>query len=271
MCRVPTQEKGFEMSTSTRRKLAVGAGAAILVGGAGAAIGATQLSPRDETKAVVEDAAEQLGVSPQKLSAALEQALENRVDAAVQSGRLTREQADRLKERIRAGEYPLLGGPRLHEHGSRGHGSRGHGHGALHGGKLQAAATYLGTTQVALRESLRAGKTLAQVAKEKGKSVDGLVDALVAAHVQRLDAAVASGRLTKAQRDELAARLQERVTAMVNGERPAGPGFRGGSGFGGPGMKGMRGGHGSLHPFGRGGDGAEQSSYRGGDDLPPAA
>ncbi|HZG36586.1 MAG TPA: hypothetical protein VEY87_12150 [Gaiellaceae bacterium] len=251
------------MSTNTRRRLAVGAGAALLVGGGGAAIGATQLSPRDETKAVVEDAAKQLGVSPQKLSAALEQALENRVEEAVKSGRLTQEQADRLKKRIRAGEHPLLGGPRLH-----GHGFRGHGHGALRGAKLAAAATYLGTTQVALRASLRAGKTLAQVAQEQGKSVDGLVDALVAEHVKRLDAAVAAGRLTKAQRDEHAARMKERVTARVQGERPAGPGFRGGHGK--HGLKGMRRMHGGLHPFGRGGADS-QSSYRQDDDLRPSA
>jgi hypothetical protein len=211
----------------------------VLVGGAGAAIGATQLSPREERQAVVEDAAKQLGVTPKQLEDALRKALENRVDAAVASGRITEEQAQRLKERIRAGELPLFG-----LHGPRGRDFRGGPVGAAHGVKLKAAATYLGVTKAQLRESLRARKTLAQVATERGKPVAGLVDALVAAHVQRLDAAVAAGRLTKVRRDALAARVKERVTAMVNGERPLrGPGFRGhdhgrgmhGFDFGGPG------------------------------------
>ena len=38
---------------------------------------------------------------------------------------------------------------------------------------LAAAATYLGLTEAELRTELQAGKTLAQVAKAKDKSVDG--------------------------------------------------------------------------------------------------
>jgi len=46
---------------------------------------------------------------------------------------------------------------------------------------LEAAATYLGTTAVALRTQLQGGKTLAQIADEtSGKSAQGLIDALVA-------------------------------------------------------------------------------------------
>ena len=75
------------------------------------------------------------------------------------------------------------------------------------------------------------GETLADVAKEKGKSVDGLVAAIVAATTKRLDEAVAAGRITKAQRDEIVAGLKERTTAIVNGAFPALKG-RGGPGFG---------------------------------------
>ena len=46
-----------------------------------------ELTPSDESKAVVEDAAKQLGVDPAKLNDALKQALENRIDAAVKAGR----------------------------------------------------------------------------------------------------------------------------------------------------------------------------------------
>lgn len=218
-----------------RTKLAAGAGAAVAAVGAGAAVAATQLSPSAESKAVVEDAAKQLGVEPAKLSAALRQALENRIDKAVEDGSLTKEQGDAMKQRIEADDFPLLGGPLLGGHHQRG------GFGGHHGRNLDAAADYLGVTEAKLRESLQDGKTLAQVAKDKGKAVDGLVAALVTEATKELDEAVSDGRLTKAQRDEIAATLKERTTDLVNGVAPAfrgpgGPGFRGpafrGPGFG---------------------------------------
>ena len=68
-----------------RRKVIAGAAAALAVGGAGAGVAATKLtgSQSEESKAIVNDAAKTLGVEPGKLSAALKQAFENRIDAAV--------------------------------------------------------------------------------------------------------------------------------------------------------------------------------------------
>lgn len=210
-----------------RMKLAAGAGAALAVAGGGAAIAATGSSPQAESQAVVNDAAKQLGVDPTKLSSALKQALANRVDAAVKAGTLTEAQGKELKAQIQAGTFPLFAGPgfRGGHHGGRGFGSGRH---------LAAAASYLGVTDAALRTGLESGKTLADVAKEKGKSVDGLVAALVADETKELDAAVTAGRLTKAQRDEIVATLKDRFTAVVNGRRPAGgPDHDGRGGFGG--------------------------------------
>ena len=145
-----------------KRKLVAGAvaGLAVASGGA-AAVAATQTgSPQEESKAVVEDAAKQLGVQPSELSNALKQALKNRIDAAVAAGRLTEEQSTELKERVDAEAFPLLGP------GLRGH----HGPGGLFHHGLDAAAEYLGTTEEALREQLRDGTTLAEAAQKAGKS-----------------------------------------------------------------------------------------------------
>jgi len=211
-----------------RTKFAVGTGAALAVVGAGGAVAATKLSPTEESKAVVEDAAKQLGVDPAKLTDALKRALENRIDEAVEAGRLTQEQGEAMKQRIETDDFPLFPGPAL--------GHRGFGH---HAGlrDLDAAAAFLGLEEDVLRDRLRDGETLADVAKAEGKSVDALVTAIVAATTKWLDEAVASGRLTKAQRDEIASGLKARTTAIVNGDFPAlkgrgghGPGF----GFRGP-------------------------------------
>src|SRR5205823_2628325 len=146
-------------------------------------------------QAIVNDAAKQLGIEPSKLSAALKKALEDRVDAAVAAGRLTKAEGDALKQRIESGDFPIFGG----QHG--GH----HGHFV----DLDAAASYLGLTSAELRTQLESGKTLAQVAQDRGKSVDGLIDALVASAKTHLDEAVAAGKLTKAQEDSILADLKQ--------------------------------------------------------------
>src|SRR5213595_413489 len=98
------------MKGNRKPKLIAGAIAGLAVAGGGAAFAATQLgSPQQENQAVLKDAAKQLGVQPSALSAALKKALENRVDAAVAAGRLTKEQGDALKSRIEAGGLPFLG------------------------------------------------------------------------------------------------------------------------------------------------------------------
>lgn len=180
---------------------------------AGAAIGATRvLSPKQESQAVIEDAAGQLGVTPQKLSDALKQALKNRVDQAVKDGRLTKEDGAKLKQAIDAGEMPLLGlgpGPKFGHHGP----------GIFHA-KFEAAADYLGMSEAQLREALESGKTLAQVAEDQHKSVDGLVDTLLAGVEKKLDRAVDSGQLTKAEKTKMLAGLRDRINDLVHGRFP---------------------------------------------------
>jgi polyhydroxyalkanoate synthesis regulator phasin len=206
------------MSRST--KLAVAAAALFAVVLAGGAIAATKaLTPKQESQAVIDDAAGQLGVSPDKLSAALKQALKNRVDEAVKAGRLSQDEAARIKKAIDSGDAPLFGvGPRrFHEHHH--FGFRGHGHGPFHAG-LDAAAKYLGVTPAKLMSELRGGKTLAGVAKAHGKTAGGLVDALTKQAEAKLDKAVENGRLTQAERRQMLAGLKARITDLVNGRFP---------------------------------------------------
>src|ERR1700675_846927 len=97
------------------RLAVLGAGVAtILIGlaAAGAVAASRAFSPSEESKAVIDDAAAQLGVKPSALSEALKQALQNRLDAAVAAGRLTKAQADELKARIDSGDgLPFFRGP----------------------------------------------------------------------------------------------------------------------------------------------------------------
>ena len=104
--------------------------------------------------------------------------------------------------------------------------------GGVFGGQT-SAASYLGVSPVTLRADLLRGETLADVAKAQGKSVDGLVAAMVAAEKTSLATAVTNGFLTEAQAEQIESTMPQRVTAIVNRTRPQG--FRGfGGRYGGP-------------------------------------
>jgi polyhydroxyalkanoate synthesis regulator phasin len=219
---------------SRRTKLALAAaGTAVLAiaVGASGAIAVSRALDGDASRAVIEDAADLLGVEPDALSDALKQALQNSVDEAVEDGRLTEEQGERLKERIESGQGPFMGG-----FGFRGGDGFGFGPGLGHHlgfASLEAAASFLDVTEDALRDRLRDGDTLAEVARDRGKSVAGLVDALVDAANERIDEAVEAGRLDVERAAELREDLESRITELVNGElRFRGHGRMFGRGFG---------------------------------------
>jgi polyhydroxyalkanoate synthesis regulator phasin len=232
------------MTKERKLKFAAGATAVATIvvglGAAGAVAASKAFSPSEESKAVIEDAAGQLGVEPDALSNALKRAAKNRLDAAVAAGRLTKEQANALKERIDSGDgVPPFGGMG----GDPNPGHFGH-FGQI--GNLEAAAAYLGLTGAELREQL-ADKTLAEIAKAEGKSVNGLVQTLVVTAQKAIDEAVADGKLTQEQADDVKAKLKDHIEDLVNGEFPHGglmphPGLEPGSGsprapppfFGGP-------------------------------------
>jgi hypothetical protein len=93
----------------------------------------------------------------------------------------------------------------------------------LFGSGLAAASAYLGVSGATLRSDLAGGQTLAQVAKAQGKSVDGLVTAMVAAQKKAFATAVANGYLTQAQAQLLESRIAARTRDLVNGVRAQGP------------------------------------------------
>ena len=216
------------MTRRTKQMIFSGALAAVLAIGVGAALAGGGLGFGNDQQAFLNDAARRLNVTPAELKAALQGASNDRIDAAVAAGKITKEQGDAMKQRSAQGGMPPFGrGP---------HGGFGH-HGPP---SLAAAARYLGLTEAELRTELRSGKSLAQVAKANDKSVDGLEKTLVAELKAKLDAAVKAGRLTQAQAAEIQARMAEHLDDLVAGTGGHGMGGRGmgGHGMGGRGMGG---------------------------------
>jgi hypothetical protein len=194
---------------ATTRAFVVGAIVLAVTLGAGAAVAATSgaFDPKEEQEAFEAAVAEKLGVTTQELQNAYKEASLERLEAAVAAGRITEEEADAIREGIESGNF--LGpkgfgfGPHIHIEG---------------GPALDGAADYLGLSEAELHERLRNGESLAEIAKDEGKSVDGLEQALLAAAKERLDQAVEDGRITAVQRNEMVDRLESKIGALVNGE-----------------------------------------------------
>jgi hypothetical protein len=181
-----------------------------VIGGGGAAIAAQGSS--SPGKSFLDSVAKHLGISSQKLEDATKAAAVDQVDAALKDGKITNAQADELKARIESGEFPPFAGPLF---GPRfGHFHRGGP--PLFGEKLSAAADYLGLTEAELRTKLNTGQTLADIAKARGKSVDGLKQAILDEAEKKLDQLVEDGELTQAEADEMLARLKSHIDDLVD-------------------------------------------------------
>ena len=153
------------------------------------------------------------------MEAALEEALANRVDAAVDAGRLTEAQGEELKERLRSGDFPLVGvGP--------GRWPCGGGHLFGLGGRGLPRPDRGG----AAREQLRDGRAWRR-SPRRGQVRRGPRRRSRQSAKAELADAVEDGKLSDAQQDELEAELTDQVEALRRARalpragRPARPGF----------------------------------------------
>jgi len=87
-------------------------------------------------------------------------------------------------------------------------------------GKNRYAAEALGMTEQDLRTELQGGKTLAQVAQEKGVDTQKLVDAMLSQAKTDLAQQVANGRITQSQADQTLQELTTRIQTLINSGQP---------------------------------------------------
>ena len=216
---------------------------------AGGAYAATQTSGPNTRQAFLNDVAKRLNVTPQQLTAALSGATIDQLQAEVKSGNLTQAQANALEQHLKQnGTNPAVpfgffgpgGGPGF---APPGFGPPGLGKGgqapqlrhfavpfAVAGG-IAPAASYLGLTDAQLLQQLSSGKSLAQIASAKGKSVSELEQAITAALKARLDKLVAGKMLTAGQEQKILSNLSARIASEVNQKGLPVPRFRPGLRF----------------------------------------
>lgn len=200
----------------------IGGIAAVAVLGTAAGVLAQEPVPgAGASPTFLERVAQKLGIDTGTLRDAVTSSANDEIDERVQSGDLTQEQADALKERVASAPDDAfgLGGRGLHVKGRFG----------FFGG--EELATFLGVTAEDLRTELQAdGATLASVATAHGKSRDELKAFLTAEFQSHLAEHVANGDLTQEEADARLADKTANLDAMIDGTSPfhrfhRGPGF----------------------------------------------
>jgi len=192
--------------------------------------------------------------------------LEEKLTEAVANGRITQERADEILANAPAEIDEFLASvPGDHIPGDH------PGFPRIGGPALETVAEVLGTDVETLKAQLQDGQTIAEIA---GDQTQAVIDALVADANEKIDAALADGRITQEQADTMKANTVERITTFVieggplHGLCDSGEGIRerlgdffgrrGGRGFGG-GMFG--GGDDSITPSEDGSTETEGTAY----------
>lgn len=194
------------MRTNRTAMAAIAIAAAVLVGGGTALAHRGGDDARGQRcEARLARIADERGLTVAQLEAEIDARLLARIDAALAAGRISSEQAARLRLRVEA--QSLCDGARPAVH----HGVRV---------MLAAAADYLDLTRAELRAQLP-GTSLAALARAQGKSVDGLKAAMLAPAERRLARAVDNGRITQARASARLELLEAVVDRLVERIFPA--------------------------------------------------
>jgi uncharacterized protein YidB (DUF937 family) len=213
---------------------------------------ATPEAKQERRDEFLNELADNLGVSREALDGALSDTALSMVDKALADGKITQDEATRIKEKIASGDFPFFGGPGF------GHGfEKGFHRGFQAGVKLEDLATFLGVDIAAIHDGMMNGQSLAQIAETHGKSRDELKAYITSNVTEKLKQEVKDGNTTQAQADEKLQSVKDNLDNLIDN---TGMPFRGGPGFhgGGPGH---HGGPGGFHGYDEGTD--EDSSTPG--------
>jgi len=147
--------------------------------------------------------ADSLGISRSELNEKRKAAVDETLDEAVDNGRLTQEQADKIKNHDwgRAGKLVDTAKNALTD-------------------IFGAAASTLGMTTEELRTELKDGKSLADIAAEQNVGTDKLKADITAEIDEQLDKAVADGTITQERADAIAKKVAEHIDDVIDHDGP---------------------------------------------------
>jgi hypothetical protein len=201
---------------NTRNKrIAVIAAAGLLAGGGIAGAFAATSGGDDPSTDLANALSQETGtqVSAAQVKAAFQDVLKQRLDKDVAAGRITQNQADQILKQAADNPGALMRGPG--DHGHRG-GPGGEARQAVEAAVQKA----LGVDEAAIHQARESGKSLADLATEKGVSRDDLTAAIAAA-IKSTDR---GGSLTDAQATQMANNIVDGKGGPARGMHRAGNG-----------------------------------------------
>ena len=142
-----------------------------------------------------------------------EAAVASVLSSLVTKGTITQAQADAVTAALKAAKTAMK--PEKPAKGEM-DGMRAGGFAANTAARQAIVTSFLGKTAAELQTARKAGKSLATIATEAGKSPTGLIAAIVAYDNAQIDAAVTAGTLTAANATTLKAKVTDRVTKEVS-------------------------------------------------------
>ncbi len=192
-----------------------------IIEAAASALGMTadELKAELQTGKSILDVASEKGVDAATLTADVTAAAKADVASKLAAGEITQEQADAATAEVDEHIADALAGVRP-EGGHGGMDMRGG-----HGGQfniIEAAASALGMTTDEMKTELQSGKSILDVASEKGVDAATLTANITAAAKADVASKLAAGDITQEQADRAAAEIDEHVADILSGARPEG-------------------------------------------------
>ncbi len=164
------------------------------------------------------DVAEEQGVAVSDLTAAITEATEARLDEAVAEGKIDEERADNMSAQLSERVDQMMTAT-VDDLGKRHKSAHRAAHrGADRGEHTEELAEFFGLSVDELQESRTEGQTLAELAEAQGIAEDDLVAFILNGLQERVDEAVAEGRVDADEAAERMADAESRIAEKVNAE-----------------------------------------------------
>ena len=218
----PTGRSGVNRAVAAGLTLGViGGTAAGLVFGVPGLTSAASSDVAAQPVAIVQQVDETDPLAPADAPAEAGTRLRDSLQSLVDDGTITGEQADAVTAYL-VENLPERGGRGEGQRGGPGEGrGEGRGPGLFGRGVTSEALTdLLGLDAQELRQQVRDGATLAEIATAQGVETQAVVDELVAELTERVDNAVENGRIDQAEADQKLADAETKITDMVDNGRP---------------------------------------------------
>ena len=190
--------------------LAIGGAATVFAAGGTATPGATNQPTRAQQ--FLNRLANNLGITTDKLQQGLKTTADQSIDNALANGKITPAQAAKAKAKVDAGNGLSAFTRFFH--------ARARNSAVLRGAAWQDIAKELNTTPQDLKTQIQSGKTLKEIITSQNKSVDDVVNAVVAQTKVQLDPAVTNGKITQQRENTILSSLKTRLTNLINNGGP---------------------------------------------------